>query len=296
MEILNANLKTSQTDLDWARFVRLLLDCRASIWPVIVPCTPSFFPVVSSRPLLLCTVLVSMSKVFHFKPYLNDLTLTHHRCTSLRNIRDNEEKDSAFRGVCTMIGVNPGGVVQDFIFFCDAVASWVCPKDDLKEMFYKVTYSLKTHNFITPDISTNTYFEVKTKGKHIYCEVKTNLTKQGQGTVYLKAWFYIHLKKNLSITFLWSFKKELTLNYQTYWLASFHLLVLNSSFILRRISFSRCVKTTINMTNWFISDPAWLQEPGWRGELEALLWPVPSTAEREASGTLRGLTHTGAGG
>ncbi|KFO54081.1 Transportin-2, partial [Corvus brachyrhynchos] len=60
-------------------------------------------------------------------------------CTSLRNIRDNEEKDSAFRGICVMIGVNPGGVVQDFIFFCDAVASWVSPKDDLRDMFYKVT-------------------------------------------------------------------------------------------------------------------------------------------------------------
>lgn len=60
------------------------------------------------------------------------------RCTSLRNIRDNEEKDSAFRGVCQMINVNPGGVIQDFIFFCDAVASWTQPKADLKEMFYKV--------------------------------------------------------------------------------------------------------------------------------------------------------------
>ena len=67
-----------------------------------------------------------------------DTWYTPHRCTSLRNIRDNEEKDSAFRGACTMIGVNPNGVVQDFIFFCDAVASWVNPKEDLKEMFYKV--------------------------------------------------------------------------------------------------------------------------------------------------------------
>ncbi|KAK1877403.1 Transportin-2 [Dissostichus eleginoides] len=58
-------------------------------------------------------------------------------CTSLRNIRDNEEKDSAFRGICVMIGVNPAGVVQDFIFFYDAVASWVNPKDDLRDMFYK---------------------------------------------------------------------------------------------------------------------------------------------------------------
>ena len=56
----------------------------------------------------------------------------------MRNIRDNEEKDSAFRGVCAMITINPAGVVQDFIFFCDAVASWVNPKQDLKEMFHKV--------------------------------------------------------------------------------------------------------------------------------------------------------------
>uniref|UniRef100_A0AAR2KMM4 Importin subunit beta-1/Transportin-1-like TPR repeats domain-containing protein n=1 Tax=Pygocentrus nattereri TaxID=42514 RepID=A0AAR2KMM4_PYGNA len=64
-------------------------------------------------------------------------------CTSLRNIRDNEEKDSAFRGICTMITVNPGGVVQDFIFFCDAVASWVNPKDDLRDMFCKILHGFK---------------------------------------------------------------------------------------------------------------------------------------------------------
>lgn len=38
-----------------------------------------------------------------------------------------------------MISVNPGGVVQDFIFFCDAVASWVNPKPDLKHMFNEVS-------------------------------------------------------------------------------------------------------------------------------------------------------------
>lgn len=37
-----------------------------------------------------------------------------------------------------MITVNPGGIVGEFIFFCDAVASWVNLRDDLKEMFQKV--------------------------------------------------------------------------------------------------------------------------------------------------------------
>lgn len=37
----------------------------------------------------------------------------------------------------------PSVCVQDFIFFCDAVASWVSPKDDLRDMFYKVSPASK---------------------------------------------------------------------------------------------------------------------------------------------------------
>ena len=64
-------------------------------------------------------------------------------CTSLRNIRDNDEKDSAFRGMCQMISVNPAGVVNDFIFFCDAIASWQNPRPDLKEMFHNILHGFK---------------------------------------------------------------------------------------------------------------------------------------------------------
>ncbi|KXJ19211.1 Transportin-1 [Exaiptasia diaphana] len=42
-----------------------------------------------------------------------------------------------------MISANPGGVVQDLIFFCDAVASWVNPSPDLKEMFLKILHGFK---------------------------------------------------------------------------------------------------------------------------------------------------------
>lgn len=43
-----------------------------------------------------------------------------------------------------MISVNPGGVVQEFIYFCDAVASWNTPKADLKHMFHEVSL----HNIV----------------------------------------------------------------------------------------------------------------------------------------------------
>lgn len=66
-----------------------------------------------------------------------------HRCTSLRHIRDNDEKDSAFRGMCNMIAVNPVGVVPDFMFFCDAVASWVHPPSDLHAMIQEILHGFK---------------------------------------------------------------------------------------------------------------------------------------------------------
>lgn len=67
-----------------------------------------------------------------------------NRCTSLRHIRDNDEKDSAFRGMCHMINVNPVGVVPDFIFFCDAIASWQNPPSDLHAMIQKILHGFKT--------------------------------------------------------------------------------------------------------------------------------------------------------
>jgi hypothetical protein len=65
-------------------------------------------------------------------------TFIRQWCISLRNIRDNEEKDSAFKGVCIMIAANPSGVADDFAYFCDAIASWTTPSAELKDMFHKV--------------------------------------------------------------------------------------------------------------------------------------------------------------
>ena len=45
--------------------------------------------------------------------------------------------------MCQMISVNPEGVLPDFIFFCDAVASWVSPQPDLKDMFTKILHGFK---------------------------------------------------------------------------------------------------------------------------------------------------------
>lgn len=87
--------------------------------------------------------LLSFSLI-RFVFFLLCCQLNSNRCTSLRHIRDNEEKDSAFRGMCNMITVNPVGVVTDFIFFCDAIASWVNPPSDLHAMIQKILHGFKT--------------------------------------------------------------------------------------------------------------------------------------------------------
>jgi len=65
------------------------------------------------------------------------------RCTTLRRIKDNQEKYSAFIGICHMISVDVSAAVPDFIFFCDAIASWVNPPQDLRLAIQKVIYFLK---------------------------------------------------------------------------------------------------------------------------------------------------------
>ncbi|OXB60203.1 hypothetical protein ASZ78_008166 [Callipepla squamata] len=112
--------------------------CIADFMPILgTNLNPEFISVCNNATWAIGEISIQMGKMFFIFIFACSV------CTSLRNIRDNEEKDSAFRGICTMITVNPNGVFQDFIFFCDAVASWISPKDDLRDMFCKILHGFK---------------------------------------------------------------------------------------------------------------------------------------------------------
>ncbi|CAO1631359.1 unnamed protein product [Parajaminaea phylloscopi] len=64
-------------------------------------------------------------------------------CQSLWDIKDNEEKDSAFRGLCEMIKSNPNGAVKGFIYFCNAVVRWTTPSRELNDMFSQILFGFK---------------------------------------------------------------------------------------------------------------------------------------------------------
>ncbi|XP_016955471.1 transportin-1 isoform X2 [Drosophila biarmipes] len=68
-----------------------------------------------------------------------------HWCTTLRWVKDNQEKYSAFLGMCHMITVDIAVAVPEFIFFCDAAASWIDPPQDLRLAIQRVIHGFKFH-------------------------------------------------------------------------------------------------------------------------------------------------------
>ncbi|XP_059314432.1 transportin-1 [Lycium ferocissimum] len=45
-------------------------------------------------------------------------------CFALSMIRDDIEKEDAFRGLCAMVKANPSGALNSLVFICKAIASW----------------------------------------------------------------------------------------------------------------------------------------------------------------------------
>ncbi|XP_028113619.1 transportin-1-like isoform X10 [Camellia sinensis] len=45
-------------------------------------------------------------------------------CIALSMIRDDIEKEEAFRGLCAMVRTNPSGALSSLVFMCKAIASW----------------------------------------------------------------------------------------------------------------------------------------------------------------------------
>jgi len=64
-------------------------------------------------------------------------------CGILRNIADNKEKESAFFGMCKMIETKPNLVVEDFVYFCDAIVHWTRLSPQLNNCFINILNAFK---------------------------------------------------------------------------------------------------------------------------------------------------------
>lgn len=74
-------------------------------------------------------------------PHLSIILQT--ACQAMRNVRDCEEKELGFRGLCELIYHNPSALPNDFIYFCDAVASWNNVAIDLREKIQNILFTFK---------------------------------------------------------------------------------------------------------------------------------------------------------
>ncbi|KAM0748729.1 Transportin-PC [Meredithblackwellia eburnea MCA 4105] len=64
-------------------------------------------------------------------------------CSALTDIKDNEEKDSAFRGICAAIQLNPNGISSAFGYFLNSIARWQRPSEQLDLMFKNILVAFK---------------------------------------------------------------------------------------------------------------------------------------------------------
>ena len=71
-------------------------------------------------------------------------------CHSLRSIRDDIEKEHAFKGLCGMIKLNPRAPINALAQLCEAFVSWnLPPPAELHEMFHQILHGYKAS--IPPD-------------------------------------------------------------------------------------------------------------------------------------------------
>ena len=66
------------------------------------------------------------------------------RIKAMQNVEYDEEKDSAFLGVCNMIELDRFAIFDDLVYFCDAAVFWPNPSSDLKAKFDEVEVFCKT--------------------------------------------------------------------------------------------------------------------------------------------------------
>ncbi|KAJ4700596.1 transportin 1 [Melia azedarach] len=66
------------------------------------------------RVAMVCPEIVSPHVEHFMKPW----------CTALSRIRDDIEKEDAFRGLCAIVRANPSGASNSLVYMCKAIASW----------------------------------------------------------------------------------------------------------------------------------------------------------------------------
>ncbi|KAG0595374.1 hypothetical protein M758_UG161200 [Ceratodon purpureus] len=104
---------------------------RKEISPIVLTVISSLVPILSNTEGLNKSVLensaITLGRLGWVCPELVAPHMEHFMqpwCGALCTIRDDFEKEDAFRGLCAMARLNPGGAVNSFVSMCEAIGSW----------------------------------------------------------------------------------------------------------------------------------------------------------------------------
>jgi len=104
---------------------------RQEISPIVMTVISSLVPILSNSEGLNKSLLensaITLGRLGWVCPELVAPHMEHFMqpwCNALCKIRDDFEKEDAFRGLCAMVRLNPGGAVNAFVAMCEAIGSW----------------------------------------------------------------------------------------------------------------------------------------------------------------------------
>lgn len=109
--------------------------------PLIVECLIRILLNTSTPKSLLENAAVTIGRLGLIFPDLVAVHLAQFGktwCSVLWDIKDNDEKASAFMGFCQLVMVNPNAILPDLIYLCNAICKWTTPSPELNATFAKV--------------------------------------------------------------------------------------------------------------------------------------------------------------
>ncbi|XP_041014474.1 transportin-1-like [Juglans microcarpa x Juglans regia] len=109
----------------------LAVKVRQEIAPVVLTVISCLVPILQHAEELNKSLIensaITLGRVAWVCPELVAPHMEHFMepwCSALSMIRDDVEKEEAFRGLCAMVKVNPSGALGSLVFMCKAIASW----------------------------------------------------------------------------------------------------------------------------------------------------------------------------
>ncbi|WCJ35060.1 transportin 1 [Euphorbia peplus] len=129
----------------------LAVKVRGEVSPVVMPVISSLVPILHHAEginrSLVENSAITLGRLAWVCPEIVSPHVEHFMqswCIALSMIRDDLEKEDAFRGLCAVVKLNPSGALNSLVYMCRAIASWhVIRNEDLHNEVSQVLHAYK---------------------------------------------------------------------------------------------------------------------------------------------------------